>query len=564
MEFDGLIFNNYITERIKTQLGKYNLDYLDLETEVVSTKVPRDVFMASVAELNGFSYYPLINSIYKKDIALKCSVKQMATHKFLPLYIEEDLHGAKSLLIAITNPWDLEVDSYVSSRFDYPIKKIVTTVTEIDSVLEDISNLELPTEEVLSAVEVENNDEIISEFDVTGTHDNNVDKLIAYILSVAVRDKASDIHFKVEKDYFYYSMRVNGDIGAKEKILYKLKDRIDARFMILVNQPTEIRNTMPGISGRFTISYQERPIDIRYERHRTYRGFHITLRLLDKAHLNITLGKGNLAFDKNTMLALKKVMNIPSGIIVMSGPTGSGKSTTLNAILRELNTPDVNILTLENPVEDEIPGVTHCDLKNSSEFEPMITSFMRSDPDIILMGEVRDIASAELAIEAAVTGHKVLTTIHTPKASQIIERFEQLGLERWKIAQTLKAACAQRLLKILCNECKVLKKGLSDDEIELFSLDSKFKTMDVYEASKVGCRECGHCGDGGRAAILEIIPITPQLGDALSKGTITPYEVELQIAKEGKLPNLRKTGLEYFERGLTDLDSLKKVIDLSH
>ena len=151
-----------------------------------------------------------------------------------------------------------------------------------------------------------------------------------------------------------------------------------------------------------------------------------------------------------------------------------------------------------------------------------------------------------------------------PKDSQIIERFEQLGLERWKIAQTLKAACAQRLLKILCNECKVLKKGLSDDEIELFSLDSKFKTMDVYEASKVGCRECGHCGYGGRAAILEIIPITPQLGDALSKGTITPYEVELQIAKEGKLPNLRKTGLEYFERGLTDLDSLKKVIDLSH
>ena len=156
-------------------------------------------------------------------------------------------------------------------------------------------------------------------------------------------------------------------------------DRLDAFLLNLMKLPTEIRNTAPGISGRFTISYFHRPIDIRYERHRTYRGYHVTMRLLDKSNINVTLGKGTLAFDDDTMFALNKVMKIPAGIMVMSGPTGSGKSTTLNAILRELNRPEVNILTLENPVEDEVPGITHCDLKSPKEFKPMIASFMRSD-----------------------------------------------------------------------------------------------------------------------------------------------------------------------------------------
>jgi type II secretory ATPase GspE/PulE/Tfp pilus assembly ATPase PilB-like protein len=287
------------------------------------------------------------------------------------------------------------------------------------------------------------------------------------------------------------------------------------------------------------------------------------MRLLDKGHLNVTMGKGSLAFDEQTMLAIDKVMKIPAGIIVMSGPTGSGKSTTLNAILRELNTPDVNILTLENPVEDEIPGVTHCDLKSPEEFKPMIASFMRSDPDIILMGEVRDIESAELAIEAAVTGHKVLTTIHTPRASQIIERFEQLGIERWKIAQTLKAACAQRLIKTLCPYCKMEKEGVGEKDRLIYGLDESWATTPIFEHPPDGCVECNHTGYAGRTAILEIIPITPKVSDMLSKGEITPYELELKIQEEGKLPNLRNNGLKLLREGKTDLHAISKMIDMS-
>jgi len=328
--------------------------------------------------------------------------------------------------------------------------------------------------------------------------------------------------------------------------------------------PTEIRNTAPGISGRFTIAYFHRPIDIRYERHRTYRGYHVTMRLLDKSNINVTLGKGTLAFDAQTMFALDKVMKIPAGIIVMSGPTGSGKSTTLNAILRELNRPEVNILTLENPVEDEVPGITHCDLKSPNEFKPMIASFMRSDPDIILMGEVRDLESAELAIEAAVTGHKVLTTVHTARASQIIERFEQLGIERWKIAQTLKAACAQRLVKMLCPYCKEASEGVSELDRKVFSLDDSWADVSIFKASDQGCGECRNSGYSGRTAVLEIIPISPKVSDQLSKGEMTPYELEVKVAEEGILPNLRRSGLRLLREGKTDLAALSKVIDMTY
>ncbi|NNM31146.1 MAG: Flp pilus assembly complex ATPase component TadA, partial [Akkermansiaceae bacterium] len=379
-----------------------------------------------------------------------------------------------------------------------------------------------------------------------------------------VKMRASDIHFKVEKDSFYYSLRIDGDLGDKVELPMKLKDRIDAFFLNLMKLPTETRNTKPGISGRFTLAYYHRPIDIRYERHRTYRGYHVTMRLLDKSNINVKLGKGSLAFDDETLFELSRVMKIPAGIIVMSGPTGSGKSTTLNAMLRELNRPEVNILTLENPVEDEISGVTHCDLKSPAEFKPMISSFMRSDPDIILMGEVRDIESAELAIEAAVTGHKVLTTIHCPRASQIIERFEQLGIERWKIAQTLKAACAQRLLKVLCNHCKVPQHGVSETDRRTFNLDESWASKELFEGRPGGCAECRNTGYTGRTAILEIIPITPKVSDALSKGEMSPYDLEMQLYKEGRLPNLRRNGLRALESGITDLKAVSKVIDMTY
>lgn len=561
IDFDGIQFNELISKQIMQVLGEHDPNFAELDHDQVQNRVTKTTFMAAVAQINSLAFFPKVAEFCDDELLQKCDPSALTRGGFTPLC----LHYNK-LLVAVANPWNPQPDEYLAPRFpEYELVKIVTLTSEISRTIEGSSSASGPSKSDLEAIDVEDFEESQKDFDVTSTeYEEPMAKLTATIMADAVKQRASDIHFKVEKEVFYYTFRVDGDLGPKREIPMKLKDRLDAFLLNLMGLPTEIRATACGISGRFTISYFHRPIDIRFERHRTYRGYHTTMRLLDKGHLNVTLGKGSLAFDEETLFAIRKVMKVPAGIIVMSGPTGSGKSTTLNAMLRELNRPEVNILTLENPVEDEVAGITHCDLKNASEFKPMISSFMRSDPDIILMGEVRDIESAELAIEAAVTGHKVLTTVHTPRASQIIERFEQLGIERWKIAQTLKAACAQRLVKVLCPYCKVKIDGLTELDRRTYNLDDSWASKPLCEASAEGCTECRNSGYAGRTAILEIIPITPKVSDQLSKGEISPYELEVKIAEEGILPNLRRSGLSLLEAGKTDINAVSKVIDMTY
>jgi len=413
IDYDGIQFNDLISKRIMAALADHDATLASITHDQIPNRVSRGLFMAAAAQVNDLPFLPKIAEFCEAELLENCDPALLTRGGFTPICV----HGNR-LLVAISNPWSPLPEEYLAPRFpNLEIDKIVTLSNEISRAIERVATNTGPNRSQLESIDVEEGDDGLQDFDVTTEYDEPIAQLAATIMASAVKMRASDIHFKVEKESFYYAFRVDGDLGDKVEIPMKLKDRVDAFYLNLMKLPTETRNTMPGISGRFTVSYYHRPIDIRYERHRTYRGYHVTMRLLDKSHLNVKLGKGSLAFEEETMFELYRVMKIPAGIIVMSGPTGSGKSTTLNAMLRELNRPEVNILTLENPVEDEIPGVTHCDLKNATEFKPMISSFMRSDPDIILMGEVRDMESAELAIEAAVTGHKVLTTIHTPSAS---------------------------------------------------------------------------------------------------------------------------------------------------
>lgn len=560
IEIDGIVFNDRISDQIIGVLKAHDPALGEISHDQVPARVSKASLMGAIGEINNLPFFPRIREFAEPGLVKQCEPIVLTRGMFAPVCRHKG-----DLIVAVSDPWNPLAEDYLSLKFpEFEVHKVLTLSSEIARLIESVTTTTGPSRTELESIEVEDIDDRILDFDVTGRHDEPIAQLVATFLAEAIKRQASDIHLKVEKEVFYCMYRVDGDLGFRTEIPMKLKDRVDAFLLNLMKLATEKRSTSPGISGRFTVSYLNRSIDIRYERHRTYRGYHVTMRLLDKSHINVTLGKGNLAFDSETLFELRRVMRVPSGIIVMSGPTGSGKSTTLNAMLRELNRPEDNILTLENPVEDEIAGVTHCDLKDSSEFKPMITSFMRSDPDIILMGEVRDKDSAELAVEAAITGHKVLTSIHTPRASQIIERFEQLGLERWKIAQTLKAACAQRLLKLLCPHCKIAESGTSENDRRTFNLGQEWATRPVFRASPGGCVECGGTGYRGRSAILEIIPITPKISDLLSRGEISPYELEVRIANEGKLPNLRTTGLRYYAEGKTDLHALAKVIDLTY
>lgn len=556
----GIEFNDTIQRLILSQLRSSMAGQEGVSDEALVRKSSKTRILGAVGRASGLPAFPQVRELVDQEFVGYCDPAVLSRGMFVPLR-----RSPKQILLAVANPWDYRADDYCASRFpDDELLKIVTLASEVSSVIEGSASSSGPSRAELEAVEVEEFSNECPDFDVTRQYDEPIAQLVASMVSDAIKQHASDIHIKTEKTLFQYCYRIDGDLGARVEMPMKLRDRVDAFLLNLMRLAPEERNKRPGISGRFTASYYGRAVGVRYERHRTYRGYHVTMRLLDKTHLEARLGMGTLAFDKETLFELDKAMAVPSGIIVMSGPTGSGKSTTLNAMLRELNHPEDNILTLENPVEDEIPGVTHCDLRDSSEFKPMISSFMRSDPDIILMGEVRDYESAELAIEAAITGHKVLTTIHTPRASQIIERFQQLGIERWKIAQTLKAACAQRLVKLLCPVCRERRDGLTEREIRLFQLDPSWAARPVFVHRKEGCPECKGRGYSGRTAILEILPISPKIGDKLAKGEITPFELELEVRKESSLPSLRDNGLKIMAEGKTDLDALKKVLDMTY
>lgn len=556
----GIEFNDTIQRLIISQLRSSLAAQDGITDEALVRKSSKTRILGAVGRASGLPAFPQVREMVDPEFVGYCDPAVLSRGMFVPLR-----RSTKQVLLAVANPWDYRADDYCASRFpDDELLKIVTLASEVSSVIEGSASSSGPSRAELEALEVEEFSNESPDFDVTRQYDEPIAQLVASMVSEAIKQHASDIHIKTEKALFQYCYRLDGSLGSRVDMPMKLRDRVDAFLLNLMRLAPEERNKRPGISGRFTASYYGRAVGVRYERHRTYRGYHVTMRLLDKTHLEARLGMGTLAFDKETLFELDKAMAVPSGIIVMSGPTGSGKSTTLNAMLRELNHPEDNILTLENPVEDEIPGVTHCDLKDSSEFKPMIASFMRSDPDVILMGEVRDRESAELAIEAAITGHKVLTTIHTPRASQIIERFQQLGMERWKIAQTLKAACAQRLVKMLCPVCKERQEGVSEREIRLFHLDASWATRTVYAHRKEGCAECKGRGYSGRTAILEILPISPKVGDKLAKGDITPYELEQEVRRDTGLPSLRDNGLKLLAEGKTDLDALKKVLDMTY
>lgn len=556
----GVSLNETITRLVIEKLRASNQSFADATTDAILRKTSQARIIGAIGSLTGLPVFYNVKDFAHHDLVRDCDPQVLSACSFVPVRRNEH-----RVVVAVANPWDYRADDYCSQHYpNLEVVKILTLATDISSVIESMTTGTLPDAESLAGIEVDELVEETADFNVTKEYDEPMSQLVATILCDAIKQKASDIHIKTEQTSFYYAFRVDGDIGRKIELPQKLRDRIDAFLLNLMGIPPEDRIKRPGISGRFTANYYGRGVGIRFERHRTYRGYHVTMRLLDKSGMEAKLGMGSLAFDENTLFELEKVMSIPCGIIVMSGPTGSGKSTTLNAMLRELNHPQDNILTLENPVEDEIPGVTHCDLKSSDEFKPMIASFMRSDPDIILMGEVRDKESAELAVEAAITGHKVLTTIHTPSASQIIERFEQLGIERWKIAETLRAACAQRLVKKLCPICKVKLPGVSEKDIRISFLPPEWATTPIYEAAKAGCQDCLGKGYSGRTAILEILPINPKLADMLSKGELSPYELDRKVRRENNLPSLRDSGLKLLKEGKTDLAALRKVMDLTY
>jgi type IV pilus assembly protein PilB len=370
------------------------------------------------------------------------------------------------------------------------------------------------------------------------------------ILMEAKQIGSSDIHFEP----FEKSARIRFRLDGKLKEQYLIPS---GEYPVLINKikiraHLDIAEKRLPQDGRITINTANEDFDIRVSVLPSLHGEKVVLRILsrDANHINLS----SLGFTENELALYTEAIRKPNGILLISGPTGSGKTTTLYATLKALNQPNVNILTVEDPIEYTLEGITQVQLKENIglDFAATLRTFLRQDPDIIMVGEIRDADTANMAIRAALTGHLVLSTIHTNSAWATISRLIDMGIPPFLIAGTLNMSIAQRLVRQLCNHCKVKTEVSKDNFPKSFSIPASLTHH--YEA--VGCEHCHQTGYSGRKAIYEILPVTTDLSNAIKDNQ---FSID-QYVQDKNLVTLQKNAVELISNGTTSIDEVFSLL----
>lgn len=365
------------------------------------------------------------------------------------------------------------------------------------------------------------------------------------IIREAIERRASDIHFEPYEAFFRVRYRLDGVLHQVGELSLLQREAIMSRLKIMAG--LDIAEKRRPQDGRIRFQHGDRrtgrTIDLRVSTLPTEFGEKIVLRILDKGHLRLDLEA--LGFEAGPLTLFRRAIHQPYGIILVSGPTGSGKTTTLYAALNELNTDAVNITTIEDPIEYNLPGInqTHVRSDIGLSFAHALRAFLRQDPNIIMVGEIRDRETAEVAIRAALTGHLVLSTIHTNDAASTITRLVDMGIEPFLVASSLRLALAQRLVRRICPDCKHAT-TLDPAFAEAYGLEPE---ASVY--SGTGCATCMSTGYRGRTALFEVLPISERMTELITQQS-TAYALRQQAMDEG-MRTLRTVGIECMERGDT-------------
>ena len=380
--------------------------------------------------------------------------------------------------------------------------------------------------------------------------DNTVVELLNHLLMQAIADKASDIHMEPFEDEFKVRYRIDGVLYEMLPVPKPLAMPLVSRVKVLAKLNISERR-LPQ-DGRVEMTLPSGPVDLRVAVLPTMFGESVVLRVLDRSNVQLALDRIGLRDDD--LENVRALINKPNGIVIVTGPTGSGKTTTLYAALNELNTPDTKLLTAEDPVEYDIEGLVQCQVNHEQEltFAKLLRSFLRQDPDIILVGEVRDLETAQIAIQASLTGHLVFTTLHTNDAPSSVARLLDLGVESFLLTATLEAIVAQRLTRRICTQCK--EEFLPSEE-QLMELS--LRPQDVGGRTFFrgrGCERCNKSGYKGRLAIFEIMVMNDDLRELIMQQAST--SVLRHEARKRGMRTLRECGLLSIYDGQTTIDEV--------
>jgi type IV pilus assembly protein PilB len=384
--------------------------------------------------------------------------------------------------------------------------------------------------------------------------DAPVVKLVNVILVDALRRGASDIHIEPYEKEFRVRFRMDGILYNVMNPPLKMRDALTSRIKIMSKLDiAEKRLPQDGrIKIRVRLDGRSRELDFRVSTLPTIFGEKIVLRLLDKEKLQLDMTK--LGFEEHSLERFKRNIAKPYGMVLVTGPTGSGKTSTLYSALQSLNTPETNIMTAEDPVEFNLPGINQVQMKEQIglNFAAALRSFLRQDPNIVLVGEIRDFETAEIAVKAALTGHLVLSTLHTNDAPSTVSRLMNMGIEPFLVATSVNLIQAQRLVRRICKDCKVETKIPPEAITEVGFPSAEAATLRTYKGE--GCSTCNGTGYKGRVGLYEVMEITDDIRELILVGA-SALELRKKAIEEGML-TLRASGIEKIRAGLTTLEEI--------
>src|ERR1700757_1573303 len=379
-------------------------------------------------------------------------------------------------------------------------------------------------------------------------------KLVNLVLTDAVKRGASDIHMEPYEKEFRVRFRIDGILQSIMTPPLKLKDAITSRLKIMAKLDiSEKRLPQDGrIMLKMQIGGKKKQLDFRVSTLPTLLGEKIVLRLLDKENLRLDMTK--LGFEQESLVKFEKAILKPYGMVLVTGPTGSGKTNTLYSAISRLNQPDTNIMTAEDPVEFQLQGVNQVQMKEQIglNFAAALRSFLRQDPNIILVGEIRDFETAEIAIKAALTGHLVLSTLHTNGAPETITRLMNMGIEPFLVATSVNLICAQRLVRRICTNCKTQLELPAQTLLDAGYLQEELKTTKIYHGK--GCSICNKGGYKGRTGLYEVMEINDELRELILVGA-SALELKKKAVEQGML-TLRRSGLVKMAAGMTTMEEV--------
>lgn len=490
----------------------------------------------------GFEFVDLDKEKITPDVLSLVDSSTASVFGILPLRLE-----GKKLIVALSDPWNRSVLDDLHFLLN---REIVGKIASAKKIKEQIAKHYGDKKEQVS-------DAVAAAKKIAGGGDSQslaksapLVRLLNSILQHAIRDRASDIHFELFQEQFRIRYRVDGALYEIEAPPAHLAPALVSRIKVLAN--LDIAETRLPQDGRIELSIEGRPVDLRVATMPGLFGESCVLRVLDRSVVSLDLGQ--LGLRPEELAETRKILDLPHGIVLVTGPTGSGKTTTLYSMLSAVNDPSMKIITAEDPVEYDLEGVIQVPIREEIgvDYARVLRTVLRQDPDIILVGEIRDAETAQVAVEASLTGHLVFSTLHTNDAPSAVTRLVDMGVEPFLITATLEAIIAQRLVRRICSQCKQSYKPPADLLRELGISEDLLSRSTFYFGK--GCEACYYSGYRGRVALFEILHVNETIRQLILDRAST-NRIREEAQKSG-MRGLRDSGLFAITEGWTTVEEV--------